>query len=311
MRFSTVSSSALLRRLTLVAIAAIATLAALPVMAEGPWPVTSADDRSGSARQPVLSPEVAAGLAPVRFLLTFDDGPDSGPDGSTPVILRQLADNPVAPGIKAIFFVQTAHPRRGGGPAGQAQMRDTCAAGHLLAVHSGLPEGHVPHTRLTPGRLADSLRSGEADIVAQCGHVAQVVRPPDWAHNDTTEAVYRQLGLGMLMADASARDGKIYGWHISLRRRSHMVSELERVGRAMATHRLEPVNGVMPIVVAFHDTNDFTASHMTEYLQILVDAAYENGLPLANPPFYTDTAALEQAAVARAGAGVYARESWP
>jgi hypothetical protein len=71
----------------------------------------------------------------------------------------------------------------------------------------------------------------------------------------------------------------------------------------MATHRLEPVNGVVPVIVAFHDTNDFTASHMTDYLQILVDAARENGLPLADPPFYTDTGAAEQAAVARARQG--------
>ncbi|WP_235697796.1 polysaccharide deacetylase family protein [Cupriavidus metallidurans] len=303
-------SSVLIRRLTLAAIATVTVIAALvapPALAEGTVTAADADQPAALTK----APDAAQALAPVRFLLTFDDGPDSGPDGSTPVILRQLANNPIAPGIKAVFFVQTAHRRRGGSPEGQAQMRDTCAAGHLLAVHSGLPEGHVPHTRLTPEKLADSLRSGEADIVAQCGHVAPVVRPPDWAHNDATEAVYHQLGLDMLMADANARDGKIYGWHISLRRRSHMVSELERVGRAMATHRLEPVDGVVPVIVAFHDTNDFTASHMTDYLQILVDAARENGLPLADPPFYTDTGAAEQAAVARAKAGLYARESWP
>jgi hypothetical protein len=60
----------------------------------------------------------------------------------------------------------------------------------------------------------------------------------------------------------------------------------------MATHRLEPVNGVVPVIVAFHDTNDFTASHMTDYLQILVDAARETvcrwpirrSIPIQAPP---------------------------
>lgn len=268
---------------------------------------------SGCALGPVtpLAPQAAAKLPPVRFLLTFDDGPDSGPDGSTAPILRQLAENPVAPGTKAIFFVQTAHPKRGGGAAGQAQMRDTCAQGQLMAVHSGVVEGHVPHTKLAPDVLAASLRRGEADIVAQCGHVAKVVRPPNWTYGAATEAVYRQVGLGMLMADANARDGKIYGWHISLRRRPHMRHELERVGQAMVAGRLPAVDGVTPVIVAFHDTNDFTASHMAEYLRILVDTARDNGLPLADPPFYTDTSAAERAAVARAAAGVYARESWP
>lgn len=268
---------------------------------------------SGCALGPVtpIDQTSAARLAPVRFLLTFDDGPDSGPNGSTPLILRQLASNPVTPGIKAVFFVQTEHPRRGGGSEGQAQMRDTCAQGQLMAVHSGMREGHVSHTGLAPDVLAASLRRGEADIAAQCGHVAKVVRPPNWLHNASTEAVYRELGLGMLMADANARDGKIYGWHISLRRRPHMRHELERVGQAMVAQRLQPVEGVTPVIVAFHDTNDFTASHMTDYLQILVDTARDNGLPLADPPFYTDTRAAERAALARARAGVYARESWP
>ncbi len=250
-------------------------------------------------------------LPPLRFLLTFDDGPDSGPDGSTPLILRQLADNPIAPGIKAIFFVQTAHPIRGGGDAGKAQMRATCEDGHRLAVHSGLAIGHLSHTRMTPPELEASLRAGEADIAAQCRDVAQLVRPPNWAYNDETQAVYRKLRLGMLMSDVNARDGKIYGWHISLRRRSHMTSELAQVKAAVETHRLAAVDGVVPVVVSFHDTNDFTASHMTEYLQILVDAARENGLPLASPPFYTDGRAAERAAQSRASAGVYARESWP
>lgn len=287
---------------------------ATPAFAEGPvTAIGQASDPFAGIRPVALArvPDAVPRIPPLRFLLTFDDGPDSGPDGSTPLILRQLADNPVAPGIKAIFFVQTAHPRRGGGADGQAQMRDTCAAGHLLAVHSGLASGHVSHTKLSPSELAASLRSGETDIAAQCRHVAQLVRPPNWAYNEETESVYRQLGLGMLMSDANARDGKIYGWHISLRRRSHMVSELEQVGQAIGTHRLQPVNGVIPVVVSFHDTNDFTASHMTEYLQILVDAARENGLPLANPPFYTDTRAAERAALVRARGGVYARESWP
>lgn len=250
-------------------------------------------------------------LPPIRFLLTFDDGPDAGEDGSTPLILRQLADNPVTPGIKALFFVQTAHPRRGGGEAGKAQMHATCLAGHRLAVHSGLPIGHLSHTRMSPEELEASLLSGEADIIAQCRGAAQLVRPPNWAYNDAVQAVYRKLGLGMLMSDVNARDGKIYGWHISLRRRSHMNSELAQVKVAIAEQRLPSTGGVVPIVVSFHDTNDYTASHMTEYLQILVEEARENGLVLADPPFYTDARVAERAARLRAQSGVYARDSWP
>lgn len=273
--------------------------------------LAAAPDASSAGVRPEAPAALRPALPPARFLLTFDDGPDSGPDGSTPLILRQLADNPVAPGIRGIFFVQTAHRIRGGSEAGKAQMRATCDAGHRLAVHSGLPAGHVSHTRLDPSELEASLLSGEHDIRAQCGDAARLVRPPNWAYNDDTRAVYRKLGLGMLLTDVNARDGKIYGWHISLRRRSHMVGELARVRQAVEAQRLAPVGGVIPVVVTFHDTNDFTASHMTEYLQILVDAARENGLPLASPPFYTDGREAEDAARERAAAGVYARDSWP
>ncbi|KAI3591464.1 Polysaccharide deacetylase family protein [Cupriavidus sp. U2] len=268
---------------------------------------------SGCAVGPTtpLPPDTAARLAPVRFLLTLDDGPDTGPFGGTPLILRQFADNPITPGVKGIFFVQTENPRRGGGPEGRAQMHETCAQGQLMAVHSGMVGGHISHTKLAPDVLAASLRRGQADIAAQCGHALAVVRPPNWAYSAGTQAVYAQAGLGMLMADASARDGKIYGWTISLRRRPHMRRELENVGQAMVNHRLPAVDGVTPVIVAFHDSNGFTASHMTEYLRILVETARDNGLPLADPPFYTDTQAAARAALARAAAGVYARESWP
>jgi len=268
---------------------------------------------AGCALGPVtpLAPDTAAKLAPVRFLLTFDDGPDTGPYGGTPFILRQLADNPVTPGIKALFFVQTEHPLRGGGPEGRVQMHDTCAQGQLMAVHSGMVEGHTSHTRLPSDVLAASLRRGAADIALQCGTALPVVRPPTWRHDTRTMDVYHQVGMKMMMADANARDGKIYGWNISLRRRPHMRHELERVGQAMVAQRLQPVEGVTPVIVAFHDPNGFTAMHMTDYLQILVDTARDNGLPLADPPFYTDTQAAGRAALARARAGVYARESWP
>ena len=59
---------------------------------------------AGCADLPALSPPAL----PIRFVLTFDDGPaissltDDRP--STVRVLETLADNPVQPGIKAIFL---------------------------------------------------------------------------------------------------------------------------------------------------------------------------------------------------------------
>ena len=78
----------------------------------------------------------------LRFLLTFDDGPHR----NTGKVLRQLARNPVQPGVKAIFFVQTRHPERGGSSEGRAMMTIEHAEGHLLGLHTGTLQGHVSHT---------------------------------------------------------------------------------------------------------------------------------------------------------------------
>lgn len=113
----------------------------------------------------------------------------------------------------------------------------------------------------------------------------------------------------MLQTDVSANDGKIYGWNISLRRRSHMHDSLAVVLQAWQAGKLPEVAGVTPVIVAFHDVNPYTATHMTEYLQILVEEAKKNvGLPLDATPFYTDTAQLRSATLARANGPGYVCE---
>ncbi len=244
-------------------------------------------------------------LAPVRFLLTFDDGPDTRMPSLTVKIQQQLAHNPVMPGIKAVFFVQSVHAKHGGSGMGQQLMRDTCTGGHLLGLHSGTPRGHVPHPRLAPEELAESLVQGNLAITQQCPGKVSFVRPPDWVYTDATLAAYAQAQLEMLQADASVNDGKIYGWTVSLRRRSHLRSSLERVAQVRAAGHLPEVDGVLPVIVALHDTNAYTAEHMTEYLQILVEESVAVGLPLASAPFYADRDAIARAAHARAQKQLY------
>jgi peptidoglycan/xylan/chitin deacetylase (PgdA/CDA1 family) len=242
---------------------------------------------------------------PVRFLITFDDGPSLWRDSPTTRILEQLKNNPVVPGIKAVFFVQTAASSHGGSDEGRALMRQECEEGHILALHSGLVAGHIAHTELKPEELADSLEQGRNQLLAECSRDPTLVRPPDWLYNDATLAAYSAAGMHMLLSDMSANDGKIYGWNISLRRRSHFHMELETVRRALDAAELPSQDGVHPVMVAFHDTNTFTADHMTEYLDILVEEAKATGVPLADPPFYTDTDQLLRAARKRAAKLVY------
>lgn len=246
---------------------------------------------------------------PARFLLTFDDGPSLWqPYNPTTAILDQLADNAVQPRIKAVFFVQTRSPSGGGTPYGQEILRRIRDEGHVIALHSGSARGHKNHRYLSPAELGQSLIDGSADIRALSGHDPTLVRPPYWSFDARTEAAYHAHGLDMLLTDISARDGKIWGWHISLRRRSHFRAKLAEVRSGIEEGRLPVVDGVVPVVVTFHDTNDFTASHMEEYLGILVEESRRVGLPLAPEPFYNDGPTIERIARLRAEIGVYAAE---
>jgi peptidoglycan/xylan/chitin deacetylase (PgdA/CDA1 family) len=262
---------------------------------------------AGCASRPLETPPDAALLTqPVRFLLTFDDGPSLWqPYNPTTAILDQLASNEIQPGIKAVFFVQTRNRDGGGTPQGRALLHRIHEAGHLLGLHSGSVRGHSNHRRMDTPALERSLADGITDISAIAGMPPALLRPPFWAYDERTLAAYRRAGLNMLLTDISARDGKIYGWIASVRRREHFRAKLAEVRDSVREHKLPVVQGVVPVIVAFHDTNIFTARHMAEYLAILVQESARVGLPLVAMPFYDSTAELAQAAQRRAQHAVY------
>lgn len=243
----------------------------------------------------------AATPAPVRFVLTFDDGPDGREeDNPTTRILDTLDENAIQKGIKAIFFVQTRSRDGGATARRRALLEREHTQGHVLALHDGSTLGHPNHCKLGDAALEQSLRDGLADLLPIAGRPATLLRPPYWAYDERTLAAYARHDLSILLTDISANDGKVWGYHGSPRRRSHMASEMARVRDRMQRGEIAATDGATPIVVTFHDTNDYTAEHMQEYLQILVDEARGAGLTLAAPPFYEDGAALERAALARA-----------
>lgn len=248
-----------------------------------------------SAPRPQPWPETA----PIRFLLSFDDGPSASlGDNPTRSILDDLADNPVQPGIKALFFVQTRALAGGGSEQGQALLRREQHEGHLLGFHTATP-GHANHRLMPPFELQRSLRDGVADLSAISGTVPRLVRPPFWNYDPRTFAAYQAHGLRLLLTDLSANDGKTWGINGSLRRRSSLRDQMTLIAEQIHAGALPVVDGVIPLVVTFHDLNPYTARHMQEYLQILLDVAKDVGLATANKPFYDQRAALERAALAR------------
>ena len=237
--------------------------------------------------------------APVRFLLTFDDGPSASSFWNpSATVLDSLKDNPIQPGIKAVFFVQTRAPRAGNSEIGRGIMRREHDEGHILAFHTAT-HWHTNHRSLSPQELEESLSNGAADIAAITGAPPKLLRPPFWNYDKRTFAAYQQHGLHVLLTDLSANDGKIWGFNASPRRRANMLRQLSEVREQIARGEFPVVDGVIPVVVTFHDLNRYTARHTREYLQILLDSAAATGVSLADQPFYVDHAALEKAALAR------------
>ncbi|MCF5724737.1 polysaccharide deacetylase family protein [Pseudomonas syringae] len=237
--------------------------------------------------------------APIRFLLTFDDGPSaSGYNNPSRSVVADLANNPVLPGIKAVFFLQTEAARSGGSSRGRKTMEREYAGGHILAFHTATGF-HTNHRWLNNAELESTLAQGAADIAAITGKPPLLVRPPFWNYDRRTFAAYQRHGMHVLLTDLSANDGKIWGFNGSPRRRANLNRQLSVVRERIALGELPTVDGVIPVVVTFHDINRYTARHMQEYLQILLDSAQITGVKTAAQPFYTDRDRLERAALAR------------
>jgi peptidoglycan/xylan/chitin deacetylase (PgdA/CDA1 family) len=236
---------------------------------------------------------VAPPATPIRFVLSFDDGPAP----STEQVLETLAANPVQPGVKAIFFVQT----QVAGIEGQAMMRRTHAEGHLLAVHTGTARGHVSHMALSREELEASLRQARADIADIAGAAPRFVRPPFWFYDDESLACYARVHLAMLLTDINALDGVVLGVNLVPGKRILIRAQLERIKREWQEGAPLPVlDGATPVVATFHDVNTSTAGNLTEYLEMLVEESRAAGLTLDRRPFYDRREDLERAASLRA-----------
>ncbi len=253
-----------------------------------------------SACSSVAPPQPNPEIEPIRFLLSFDDGPSASTSSNpTAQILDTLMDNPVQPEIKALFFVQTRATAAGGSVQGQALLQRQQREGHLLGFHTATP-GHANHRFLSPAALEQSLKDGVSDLTAISGIAPRLVRPPFWNYDERTFEAYQAHGLRLLLTDLSANDGKTWGINGSLRRRSNLRDQLARAAQQINVGALPAVDGVIPVVVTFHDLNPYTARHMQEYLQILMDVAEDVGLATDKQPFYGNRDALQRAALRRA-----------
>jgi len=237
--------------------------------------------------------------APIRFLLTFDDGPSGDRyNNSTEQVLDALANNQVQSGIKAIFFIQTRANRGGGTEVGKKLMHREWQEGHLLEFHTSTPH-HSNHRFLTEQEFTESLQNGIADLTSVTGVAPDIVRPPFWSYDQRTFATYQKYGLHVLLTDLSANDGKIWGVNFSFHKHSNMLEQLSTLKAHWLAGELPVVDGSTPVIVTFHDVNTYTSNHVEVYLQILLQVAGELNMPTTAVPFYNQRDEIERAALIR------------
>jgi peptidoglycan/xylan/chitin deacetylase (PgdA/CDA1 family) len=236
---------------------------------------------------------------PIRFLISFDDGP-SGATYANPTaqVLQTLKQNAVQPGIKAIFFTQSRAINGGGSIHGKALLKREYDEGHLLAFHTATPR-HSNHRYLSEEEFDLSLKNGIADITAITGTAPKLVRPPFWNYDARTLAAYQKYGMQLLLTDLNANDGKIWGVNFSLTKRRNMLKQLKALQGQWQNASLPAIDGATPIIVTFHDINRYTAHHVEEYLQILLEVAHELDITVASKAFYDERGEIERAALAR------------
>ena len=248
---------------------------------------------------PVERPAAAPPL-PVRFLVSFDDGPSGATrDNSTARILDVLAHNRYQPGIRAIFFVQTRYPTGGATEVGQALLARIHEEGHVIGLHTASPRGHINHTQMPIAELDRTLGDGVADIRAITGAAPRFLRPPYWAYNDATVARYQAHGLTMLLDDISIRDGKVRGYTSNPKVRQRIRADLARAARRIARGEIPVVGDYIPLVLTLHDTNPTTARDLEAYLGMLIGEARAAGLAVYPEPFVSPAPELARVAVAR------------
>ncbi len=253
-----------------------------------------------SAATSHCSAEEAAGKpAPIRFLISFDDGPSGDHvNNSTEQVLDVLAHNGVQPGVKALFFAQTEAVRGGGTEMGRKMLAREQAEGHLIEFHTATPH-HADYTNLSDEELDASLNQGVSDLSAVKGVAPTLVRPPFWHYDERTLHAYQKHGMRVLLTDLNANDGEIWGVNFSFHKHSNLLEQLKQLRPGWEAGKLPVVDGVTPIVVTFHDVNTYTSNHIEVYMKILLQVAQELDMPMAEKPFYDDRAAVEKAALAR------------
>lgn len=223
----------------------------------------------------------------LEVVLTFDDGPHVEEWGRgrnhTEKVIKRLKDNLLQEDIKAVFFVQTHAPGRGGTPVGREIIASIAEQGHIIGIHTGSFVDHAGHRKRIAARSfdvngngaidrADGANGLESDMIQAkarisglTGRIPVYVRPTYGERNDAVRAVYERQALKMILWDIDSGDNTGSPPVDTVNQNIH-----EGIERCVAAGKSE-------LVILFHDINSRTAENLEEYLANVCIAARRLG----------------------------------
>lgn len=127
-----------------------------------------------------------------EVVLTFDDGPHAA---LTPRLLDHLGEQ----GVKGLFFVLG---QRVAAKGSRSIVERMFREGHRVGNHTYT---HPDLRKLTRARVTDEIKRTE-DLVGEFLTDHKLFRPPYGSHNQTVDAVVREMGYHMVLWTVDSED---------------------------------------------------------------------------------------------------------
>ena len=246
------------------------------------------DPNAGSVSQKKEEPK------PIPIVLTFDDGPHAASGKGAKNYTLEIATLLKGRRIIGAFFIQTNVSYRFGGGAGKDVAKAVSAMGHVIAIHTGGDDDHVPHTQRVAApaydvdgdKKADGVNGLESDLIRAKseiqktigGDAPRFVRAVGLARNKEVNSTYSRVGLKHIGVNVDSKD------NASPRPPAPKVVQTLDSGAQSVAAAIKA--GAPHLIVLFHDINHTTAASMGTYIGTIEKAVKAAG----RKPEFTDSA---------------------
>jgi peptidoglycan/xylan/chitin deacetylase (PgdA/CDA1 family) len=239
------------------------------VASEAPTTSTSVNPRDAGTA------DAGTPLKPIPIVLTFDDGPHAAAGKGVKNYTIEIATLLKSRNIVGVFFIQTHVKYRFGSKAGKDVISDVKDLGHVIAIHTGSDDDHVPHTKRVEAKAydvdgdkkPDGMNGLESDLIRAKAEIQKVTKgdAPRFVRavgvtkrNKAVDETYSRVGLKHIGVNVDSKDNE------HPRPTMQIVIKTLAKGDHSVQHAIKA--GAPHLIVLFHDINDTTAASIGTYI---------------------------------------------